>query len=102
MAHDEDQECRCVAAHRPGVMEGTFHHILPQGMGGADTLDNRVYVCPTTHYNVHEILREMVRREAPLSYYECQVWSPRPVARYAWALAAEGYRRYSTRPTLTT
>jgi hypothetical protein len=36
----------------------------------------------------------MLRAGRVMTYRECQDWSPRPVARYAYALAVEGYRRY--------
>jgi|SRR5882672_1270351 len=36
------------------------HHILPLGAGGPDTLENKVDVCATGHYNVHRLMGLMV------------------------------------------
>ncbi len=37
----------------------------------------------------------MLKAGWPLTYAECQAVQDRPVARYAHALAAEGYRRWA-------
>lgn len=93
MSHDADEICLCVAEHRPPPLEYFEHHVWPSGMGGPDTADNRVFVCPTTHANVHELLRMMVKA-GPLTYRQCQTIQPRPVSRYAYDLAALGYERW--------
>lgn len=56
MAHT----CGCVASHRPAVMVIEKHHILPLSWGGADAPDNWLYVCPTSHYNIHSALNVLV------------------------------------------
>ncbi len=57
MSHDEGQVCRCVADHRPKVIELHEHHILPRYLGGSDDEDNVVWICPNTHAATHELLR---------------------------------------------
>lgn len=63
-------------------------------MGGPDVAANIVWVCPTTHTNIHEILREIERRQGALTWGEALAWWPLPVSRYAFTLAHEGYRRF--------
>jgi hypothetical protein len=93
MAHDADETCRCVSEHRPPYLELERHHVLALYLGGSEDGET-VYICGTTHSAVHELLRAMLRAGRVMTYRQCQDWSPRPVARYAYALAAEGYRRY--------
>jgi hypothetical protein len=93
MAHDANQTCRCVPNHRPPYLELSEHHLLPLYLGSSEDSET-VFICPTTHASVHELLRTMLRAGRVMTYRECQDWSPRPVARYAYALAVEGYRRY--------
>lgn len=95
MAHDEGQTCVCVAEHRPPVMEFIEHHIWPTYMGGPDVESNRVFICATTHYNVHEILR-LLMRDGMLTYGEVDAVNVRTVPRYSYAMAVEGYRRWIT------
>lgn len=92
-AHDEDMTCVCVVEHRPPCLELNVHHVLPISLGGLDIPGNRVALCPTTHVNVHELLRHM-HRHGPMTYRQAQDMQPRPVSRYAYDLALEGYRRY--------
>lgn len=94
MAHDAGQICWCSSEHRPPVLEGEYHHIWPLGMGGPDSPDNRVYVCSTTHGNIHELLRLMCQAGRTLTDYELQGLEDRPVSRYAATVAREGYRRF--------
>ena len=95
MSHDPGATCSCAAEHRPPVLEYEAHHVLPIGMGGPDTADNRLWVCPTTHANIHELLRLMCRAGRTLSDHELQVIEDRPVSRFAASLAREGYRRFT-------
>lgn len=94
MAHDEDQTCLCCYEHRPGVMEFIEHHIVPSFMGGPDTPENRIWICPNTHYNTHEILRLLVARVGLLTYEQAKALNARPVPRYAFNLALEGYQEW--------
>lgn len=93
MSHDAAAECLCCVDHRPPVLEYNEHHILPTYLGGADVPENLVWLCPTTHANTHELLRHMMRSGA-MSYRQAQNLQPRPVSRYAFDLALEGFRRW--------
>ena len=63
-------KCPCVSAHRPEPKGLDTHHILPLSWGGPDVAANRIDICPTTHRNVHDLLRLMVKT---------QQWPPREV-----------------------
>lgn len=93
MSHDAAEVCLCVAEHRPPYLELNRHHIVPLFMGGPDVPENVVWICPTAHANVHELLRLMVDL-GTLTYRQCQDIEPRPVSRYAYDLAALGYRKW--------
>ena len=92
-AHDEALTCYCVSDHRPPALELNIHHILPLYLGGEDAADNREAVCPTTHANTHEVLR-LLLRDGPLTYRQVQAIQPRPLSRYAYDLAMDGYQRW--------
>lgn len=55
--HDIGEECGCVSNHNPNPMELNRHHVVPQYAGGSNDPSNLVWICPTTHANVHELLR---------------------------------------------
>lgn len=94
MSHDYGRSCLCSANHQPGVLELTIHHVWPLGEGGPDDPANEVSVCPTTHYNVHELLRAMIAADREISLYEFSAkYGEVAVSRYARNLAATGYRR---------
>lgn len=93
MTHDRDLTCVCVSQHRPPPLELNVHHILPVFLGGPDVADNKITICPTTHANVHEILRLLLQR-GMLTYGEVAAANERPVSRYAYALAVKGFRRW--------
>ncbi len=57
MSHDGGQTCLCVRDHNPNPMELHIHHVHPLANGGSDTDENRVWLCPTAHVNVHELMR---------------------------------------------
>ena len=90
MSHDQGQLCVCVSEHRPAPLELAAHHVWPSFMGGPDTVDNLIWLCPTTHINVHEILREMVK-DGRLTYTQVAARQSQPVNRYAYATAVRGY-----------
>lgn len=48
--------CPCVADHNPNPMRPERHHVWPLGMGGDDDPANLLYLCPTTHENVHLLI----------------------------------------------
>lgn len=94
--------CGCVATHSPTCRTTHAHHIWPLGMGGPDTADNIVHVCPNTHASAHQLLRLTgyrydgdtpwwVRRQFPtlardLAWDGWQTWDEagRPVDRQRW------------------
>lgn len=91
MSHDDGATCLCMVEHRPAPLEYVEHHVVPTYLGGPDTPENRVWLCPTTHYNVHELLREFLRQSRVLTFRECsRAWGP-PVSEYAWQIARRGY-----------
>jgi hypothetical protein len=86
-SHDTGQHCHCVTFHRPKVMELDKHHIWPTGDGGPDVPENLIWLCPTTHRNVHEYLRLLLK-------YEGEVPSTAPsYPRFTREVAWKGYRR---------
>lgn len=96
MSHDEGQVCRCVAEHRPPVLELHAHHVWPLGMGGPDTDANTVFVCPSGHSNIHELLRLMLRADRALTESELEDMQARPVSRYAGVLARRGFLEFKS------
>ena len=70
MTHDEGQRCHCVTDHRPDPLELAKHRILPGEFGGTYAKANVVWLCPTTHVNVHEILRLLLEGEEALNEIE--------------------------------
>lgn len=92
--HDVGAVCLCQSTHRPEPLEYVQHHIHPLGMGGPDVPGNRVWLCPTAHYNVHELLRAMVREEGVIPLSTFSGIYVVPVNRYAYAVALDGYRRW--------
>lgn len=87
--HDDGQRCICVRDHNPNPMELHKHHIHPLGMGGTDTDDNIVWLCPTSLANVHELLRAWVKYEGEPPWSIRQRFSP-----YIRELAIDGYMRW--------
>lgn len=49
--------CKCVSKHVPLPTVLHNHHIIPKYLGGSEDASNKVYLCPTTHDNVHSLLR---------------------------------------------
>ncbi len=101
VAHDHDAVCACVAEHRPPVLEFQRHHVLPFYLGGEDVDSNLVWLCSTTHSNVHELLRLMLKAGDVMTDRELQVLYDRPVSRYAAVLARDGFTRWRTRTVST-
>lgn len=57
------KQCALHAYHWPPVLDGDIHHIIPLSMGGPDTNDNIMHVCPTGHRNVHEVITALVKKQ---------------------------------------
>jgi 5-methylcytosine-specific restriction endonuclease McrA len=93
MNHDGGQVCLCTKNHQPTPLELNAHHIWPKEYGGPSVAANLVWLCPTAHVNVHELLRYMVKVKRPLTWPETTALYDRPVSLYAWRIACEGYRR---------
>jgi hypothetical protein len=53
-----NKECKCVGKHVPLPSLLHSHHIIPLYYGGETTPGNLVWLCPTTHVNVHDLIRE--------------------------------------------
>lgn len=53
--------CRCTKTHSPRALVVHQHHIHPLGHGGPDVKSNLIWLCPTTHYNVHYLLDYLLR-----------------------------------------
>lgn len=58
-----EKKCVCVGKHVPLPNLLNAHHKVPKYYGGHDTDDNLVWLCPTTHVNVHALLREYDRNK---------------------------------------
>ncbi len=85
MSHDAGRACLCHIFHRPAPLELHAHHVLPVYLGG-DPDAETVWLCPTAHTNVHELLRLMLR-DGPLSWQVVLDRYDQPVSRYAYTLA---------------
>lgn len=55
---DGEKKCRCVGKHVPLPTLLHSHHIVPKYLGGSNDGFNLVWLCPTTHTNVHALIRE--------------------------------------------
>ena len=92
MSHDTGMTCLCVSDHRPAPLELHKHHLFPVYLGGDDN-GELVWLCPTAHVNVHELLRLMLR-DGGLSWAQAGDLYAQPVSRYAYALASRAYQWY--------
>lgn len=86
--HDADEVCECVAHHSPKPTHLVRHHIVPLSYGGPDTETNTIWLCQSTHGNVHRLLwdYERLQRQPPWRgfrwYYSAFT---RNLAEQAWA-----------------
>ena len=92
MGHDHGRISVCVAEHRASPMELYGHHILPTGWGGPNTAANIAWICPTTHANVHELLRAYRKADGAPSWDVRRRFGP-----YVRRLAADGWERWLER-----
>ena len=88
--------CACVTEHRPVSLVFERHHIWPKEYGGPTVDENLVYVCATTHNNVHAYLRAFVAAGRLLNQDELRAslatWHyDAHVQRYAYDLAVQGW-----------
>lgn len=77
MSHDADphshllttsQPCQVHNRHTPEPHVNHRHHVWPKGDGGPDIEDNIIAVCPSGHYNIHELLKEFKIHSGNLPY----------------------------------
>lgn len=66
-------DCQVHQTHAPRIDRGGLftvhrHHVQPLAMGGADAPENVIYVCPTGHDAIHELLRAWVRVDGEPSW----------------------------------
>lgn len=92
MSHDHRRRCECVAEHRPTPLELAAHRILPGEHGGTYETSNVVWLCPTTHVNVHELLRWFLRAGQVIAWRTVLDVYEEPVNRYAYLIAARGFQ----------
>lgn len=88
MSHDNGRTCVCVTVHRPQPVELHAHHVWPKSEGGpAD--GELLWLCPTTHVNVHELWREYDRAAGTPVWEVRARFSPycRGVVARGWVLA---------------
>jgi hypothetical protein len=70
----------------PTPKNNHWHHIIPLGWGGSDVKENQTPLCPTSHENIHHLLRAYVKNDGPppwsvlLRYGEKE----RQLAKAAW------------------
>lgn len=84
-----DLDCACVTEHRPGNTEPDLHHVHPLSLGGPDTPENVVAVCPNAHRLVHQLLRSYQRAGGTPPWDVRRHYSP-----YTRSLAQRGWDAY--------
>lgn len=95
-SHDTGQHCHCVSEHVPQPQELERHHIRPKANGGSDDPSNLVWLCPTTHMNVHELMRFYFKWNGNVPWEMRRKFNK--LARY---LAERGYRESISEPRTT-
>ncbi len=88
------QPCQQHSRHHPASHLNEQHHIWPLGMGGPDSPDNRVVICPTGHNNVHALLKlfQLHRGEPPYAELRVFAFGERELARLGWQRYQAGTR----------
>jgi len=81
--------CKCVGKHVPLPTVVHKHHILPIYLGGGNDPSNFIYLCPTTHDNVHSLLRQYAKSNGRPPGAVCKHYSAfvEVLAARAWAEA---------------
>ena len=82
-------------------LDGEWHHTWPRFLGGPDD-QPLVFLCDTTHSNVHIFLRMMVRHgpidrahmRAVVAAAYGKVAPDVVISEYAWDMAVDGYRQW--------
>jgi hypothetical protein len=82
--------CRCSRTHHPDPTELHGHHVRPLYLGGDDSPVNLIWLCPTGHANVHEMIRLMMK-VGRLTHGEMRAHFPERLNAYLYRVAVEGY-----------
>jgi len=74
MNHDAIYTFKCYSCHEefPSIHKHV-HHKVPQSLGGKDTLDNLVSLCPQCHDLLHNIAYKLVSKKHSISFLEDMV-----------------------------
>ncbi len=89
MTHDEGKICRCVKKHVPQPAELELHHVWPIYLGGPKN-GWQIWLCPTTHMNVHELIRLKVKTLDKIEAIDMREYN-----RYTKQLAQEAYEKWA-------
>ncbi len=88
MSHDAGKVCKCVKRHSPSPVELHRHHVWPLSLGGPEK-GNEVWLCPTSHTDVHELIRNWQK------YQGEPPWSVRRhYGKYIRGLAEKAYWKW--------
>lgn len=81
------KQCVCVADHNPEPRELHRHHIIPLYLGGPDEESNLVWLCPSSHSNVHMLIRRWESNDGEPAW-----WTRRLFGIYIRDLAEAGWK----------
>lgn len=81
-----DRPCTLHRWHSPVPKVNHIHHIVPESYGGSDLSSNKTIVCPTSHYNIHDLLAAFEHYSEEPPWEVTQHYSPieRALAREGW------------------
>lgn len=84
--------CAVHGKHIPASHQNHYHHVWPRGTGGPDIKANQVVVCPTGHYNIHQLLDLFLLHsgEVPYSTLRTFAFEERRLARLGWERITRG------------
>lgn len=80
------QPCEVHNQHKPNSHINHVHHIWPKGEGGPDIPENKVVICPTGHWNVHDLLQhyKMLMGNVPYEIIRRYTTEERKYAELGW------------------
>lgn len=67
--------CQVHTRHAPNSHINHWHHVWPRGEGGPDIPENRIAVCPTGHYNIHQLIKLLKAERGELPYAVLRTFS---------------------------
>lgn len=85
------KRCLCVANHTPEPRELHRHHIHPLFLGGPDVAENLVWLCPSSHSNVHMLLRRWLSNDGSPKWWTRRLFHP-----YIRRMAERGFYAWDT------